>query len=419
VSLSIRSISALGLAALAAPVPRALAQEVLDVERYVEIVKRAHPGAAQRAGLQQAAEAEGRTARLLSDPVFGIVWDRARPIGGAGASAGETGYSLTQTLPWPGTRRAGIAAAEASADAFRADADTVSWQIEASARLAYTRLEVARGQLEGARAAEADARSLRDLVARRADLGESRESDRIRASVEWLRQQRQLAAAEREAELSESILRALAVEPLSQPLTLKPTSRSTLPAFDAAALASRLLEANPRLRAARAEAARRTALVSLARRARIPDLDVSVFRQREIDKESDGFSVGIKVPLWNANRGEIARAAAMSRAATAAAERERLDTRVELETRLTDLRVAADQAALVEVEVLPQARQSLSLARLSYEEGETSLLDLLDAQRTFRETERERLRARLAEGLALAEVQRLAGPAFDPWRPDR
>ena len=154
----------------------------------------------------------------------------------------------------------------------------------------------------------------------------------------------------------------------------------------------------------------------MARRARIPDLGVSVFRQREIDKEANGFSVGIKLPLWNANRGEIARAEAEQRIAAAAAARERIDVLTELEARLTDLVVAADQTALLEREIVPQATRSLELARLLYEEGETSLLDLLDAQRTFREAQRERLASHLAQAFAVADVQRLAGPDFDPWR---
>lgn len=67
-------------------------------------------------------------------------------------------------------------------------------------------------------------------------------------------------------------------------------------------------------------------------------------------------------------------------------------------------------------EILPAATRSVGLARFSYEEGETSLLDLLDAQRTFRETQREAAEAHLALSLALAEVQRLVGPEFNPWR---
>ena len=407
------AVLAAGLAASSLP---SSAQEALDVGRYVEIVKRSHPAAAELAALAQAADAEKRAARVLPDPVFDFSWDRAHPADLPGVKGDETGFALSQTLPWPGTRSAGVTAGDRAADVLRAGGEGVAWEIEARARLAFARLEGARGLLEVAREAEGDARSLRDLVARRADLGESRESDRIKVSVEWLRQQRQLAAVSREAQVAEATLRALAVEPLPQPLLLKPTAHPPLPPLDPAALATRLAEANPRLRAARAEAARREALSSVARRARIPDLGVSVFRQREIDKEANGFSVGIKLPLWNANRGEIARAEAEQRVAAAGAQRERIDVLTELEARLTDPVVAADQTALLEREILPQATRSLELARLLYEEGETSLLDLLDAQRTFREAQRERLESRLAQAFAVADVQRLAGPDFDPWR---
>ena len=407
------AVVAVGLTAGSFP---SFAQEALDVARYVEIVKESHPASAERAGLAQAAEAERRAAGVLPDPVFAFSWDRARPTDLLGAQGDETGYALSQTLPWPGTRRAGIAAGDRASDVLLANAEGVGWEIEARARLAFARVETARGLVEVARGAEEDARSLRDLVARRAELGESRESDRIKVSVEWLRQQRQLAAVSRQAQVAEAILRALAVRPLPQPLVLKPTADPPLPPLDSSALAARLAEANPRLRAARAEAARREAISSVARRTRIPDLDVSVFRQREIDKEANGFSVGIKLPLWNANRGEIARAEAQEGVATAAAARERIDVLTELEARLTDLVVAADQTALLEREILPQATRSLDLARLLYEEGETSLLDLLDAQRTFREAQRERLESHLAQAFAVADVQRLAGPDFDPWR---
>ncbi|MGH7322729.1 MAG: TolC family protein, partial [Candidatus Rokuibacteriota bacterium] len=88
----------------------------------------------------------------------------------------------------------------------------------------------------------------------------------------------------------------------------------------------------------------------------------------------------------------------------------------ELASRVKELEVAASQAAILDKEILPAAGQSLGLARFSYQEGETSLLDLLDAQRTYRDTQREAIEARLALALAVAELQRLVGPDFDPWR---
>lgn len=404
------------LSALLAGSGVARAQEPLDQERYVEIVLRSHPAAAQGLALEAAASAESKAPRLFPDPVFEYSRDRARLTEGSSAQATETAYSVSQTIPWPGTFSAGIRAGDRAADALRAGVDGVRWELTARARQAFARLVAARALLDIARAAEDDARSLRDLVTRRAELGESRESDRIKATVEWLRQQRNLAAAGREAEAAEAIVRALAVEPLPQPLVIRPVAHDPLPPLDREALFAQFLDQTPRLRAARAEAERQQALLSVARRSRIPDLGITVFKQTELDKEATGFSVGVKVPLWNANRGEIARAEAATSVSHAEAARVRIELVAELQTRLKELQVAGDQVSLLDREILPAAQRSVGLVRLSFEEGETSLLDLLDAQRTFRDTQRESAEAHFALSLALGEVQRLVGPDFNPWR---
>lgn len=404
------------LAVCLAAAPGAPAQEALDVERYVEIVLRSHPAAAQGAGLERAAAAERTAARLLPDPLFEYSRDRGTLTEPPATRATETGYSVSQTIPWPGTFSAGIRAGDRAADALRAAAESVRWELAVQARQAFARLGASRALLDVARDAEEDARSLRDLVARRAELGETRESDRIKATVEWLRQQRNLAAAEREAEAAEAIVRAIAIEPLPVPLAIRPMVHPPLPRLDRDALATQIVDRSPRLRQARAEAERQQALLSVARRARIPDIGVTVFREREVDKEATGFAVGVKLPLWNANRGEIARADAASRIAAAEAGRLRIGLVAEIQGRLKELQVAGDQASLLDREILPAAGRSVQLVRLTFEEGETSLLDLLDAQRTFRDTQREAAEAHLALSLALGEVQRLAGPDFNPWR---
>jgi cobalt-zinc-cadmium efflux system outer membrane protein len=299
---------------------------------------------------------------------------------------------------------------------LRAEGTGARWDLEIEARTAFARVLSTRGALETARGAEADALALRDLTAKRAELGESREADRIKAEVEWLRQQRIRRAAEREAETAEALARTLAVEPLPRPLVLVGELPRPLPPTDAAALRERMNRSNPRLLAAQAAVEREAALASVARRRRIPDLDVTWFHEDELDKEASGFSFGVRVPLWNAQRGEIARAEAASALAAVGAQRARLDLTAALERARQELDVASAQAAILEREILPAATRSLELARFSYQEGETSLLDLLDAQRTFRETQSEAAASRLALALALAEVQRLVGPDFSPWR---
>ena len=161
----------------------AMAQEGLVVDHYVEIVLRAHPSTAQSAGIELAAGPEGKAARLFPDPVFEYSRDRATAAGLPGPQATETGYSVSQAIPWPGTFSAGIRAADRAADALRAGAEGLRWELAAQARQAFARLAAARVLLDVARGAEDDARSLRDLVTRRAELGESRESDRIKATL--------------------------------------------------------------------------------------------------------------------------------------------------------------------------------------------------------------------------------------------
>jgi cobalt-zinc-cadmium efflux system outer membrane protein len=402
-SLHRRAFLTLGLAIGA--VDRARAQEPLDVEAYVQTVLRSHPGARQVAALEAAAAA---------DPSFSYARDRGRLTEGTGLSATETAFSVSQAIPWPGTFSANVRAGDRAADALRAEGAGARWELEVEARATFARVLYARVAVEIARAAEADARGLRDLTARRAELGESREADRIKAEVEWLRQQRTRRAAERAAEAAEAVLRALAVEPLPRPLELEGELARPIPPSDAAELRERLERSNPRLAAARAAAQREAALLSVARRARFPDLEVTWFRNEEVDKEASGFSLGLRIPLWNANRGEIARAQAASALAAAAAERALLDLTAALERARQELDVASAQAEILAREILPAATRSLELARFSYQEGETSLLDLLDAQRTFRETQREAAASRLALALALAEVQRLVGPDFKP-----
>jgi cobalt-zinc-cadmium efflux system outer membrane protein len=394
----------------------ATAQEPLDVDAYARIVQRAHPGGREVAALEEAARAEQKAARQLPDPTVSFAWDRARAPDGEGLEFSERSLSVTQTLPWPGRYSANKRAGDRAAEVLRAEATSAGWELEIEARATFARLLYARAALEIARAAEEDALALRDLTARRAELGESREADRIKAQVEWLRQQRTRRAAERETEAVEAVFRILAVEPLPRPLLLAGGLPAGRVDVDPATLRAGLEQSNPRLLAARAALARDLALASAARRGRLPDLDLSYFHDDEVDKEANGLSVGVRIPLWSANRGEIARAEATADLAASRGERTLLELSAALERACQALDVASGQAAILEQEILPAAMRSLELARFSYHEGETSLLDLLDAQRTFRETQRESYASRLDVALALSDVQRLVGPAFSLGR---
>ena len=161
------------------------------MDDYVRLVLQSHPAAQVGAGARR--ERRGRAskaARLLPDPTLELSLGEGRAADGSGSPKTEKGFSVSQSIPWLPARSASIEAADHEARALRAEGLATRWGLELDARLAYDRLLFARAQVEVGRAAEEDARSLLDLMTRRASLGEAREVDRIKARVEWLRQDR-------------------------------------------------------------------------------------------------------------------------------------------------------------------------------------------------------------------------------------
>ena len=226
-----------------------------------------------------------------------------------------------------------------------------------------------------------------------------------------MKQRRDLRTAERETAAAEAVVRALAAVPLPAPLLVGGDLPNPSEVGRSGGAPSAAVDGNPELMRTTAEAARALELLAAARRSRGPDLGFSLFHQKEIDRDAYGLSLGVTLPLWNARRGDVAKAAAEASRAGAEARQARVVFFTELESRKKDVDVAASQTSTLTAELVPAAAESLRLARLLYQEGETSLLDLLDAQRTARETQREEIRARYELAVALAELERLLGPA--------
>ena len=392
------------------------AQQSVTSDDYVSIVLRAHPSVRRAAGFDAAAAAESRAARLLPDPTLELGVGRGRSNEAFGGSGVEREFAVRQVLPWPPRFRAGVRAADRAADALRANGALARWELEVAARWAFSRLGQAREGVRVAGSAEASARSVRDLVGRRAELGEAREADRIRTAVEWMRQERLIRTDELEAAAAEAVVRNLAVEPLPNPLTVAVEDPRAPVPLDRASLQALLAQGNPRLRAAEAELARTRAELSVARGGRVPEAELTVARSSEIDKSATGVHLGFRLPLWNANRGEVARAEAAVALAEADVQQLQVSLAADFEVRLKELDAALGRLAVLETQIIPASSRTLELARLSYEAGETSLLDLLDAQRTHAEAQRETVEARLAVSEALAGVRLSVGPSFNPWR---
>ena len=105
------------------------------------------------------------------------------------------------------------------------------------------------------------------------------------------------------------------------------------------------------------------------------------------------FGVSVPLPLFNRNQGAIARAEAEQRQAALERAATQAEVACDVQQAANALEVSRARVAYIEREFLDNAEQSVAIARNSYQLGASTLIDLLDAQRTWRETRRTYNRA--------------------------
>ncbi len=145
----------------------------------------------------------------------------------------------------------------------------------------------------------------------------------------------------------------------------------------------------PDLRAARSAVARSEAALALARRQRIPDASLTLSYAQEgttsaaVSPPTWTLGVALPLPVFNRQEGEIARAEAEASASRIALARAEAAATADVEGAWAAYEGARAQAERMQDRLLERARTALDLVTVQYRKGAASLIDLLDAQRTW------------------------------------
>ena len=391
--------------------PGVASGESFTLEQVRAIAVRTHPSGLEADALRRLGRAEVSAARTWADPEAELSFGEGRPRDVDAPTRSEFGWSVTQQIPFPLAYARRIKAAQYASLGLEAEGARRRLELLFAVEVAFFDLASSTERLKLVEEGAQDAEKIFRLSSRRAELGEARESERIRAEIELLRQRRALDGVRRDVEALRSILRRLAGPDLPADFEIQPEWPSR--ALSHEDLRRRLSESNPELAAARAEAARAEQSRSAAKWGVFPDLSAGVFEEKEIDRRARGFSLGISIPLWNANRPSIARARAEESLAKASLRILEIELQNQLDRTLQTFQLAAEQSETFSGRLLPAARESLRLASLAYAEGETSFLELLDAQRTFREAVAEWIGLKREAAASYAELRRLTGAILD------
>ena len=95
----------------------------------------------------------------------------------------------------------------------------------------------------------------------------------------------------------------------------------------------------------------------------------------------------ISIPLFNRNQGEIARARAEQLRADFLTEAARNQVLQDVETAYASFESSRERVRLYEQTYLAQAKESLDIQEFSFRNGAASIVDFLDAERTYRATQ--------------------------------
>ena len=129
---------------------------------------------------------------------------------------------------------------------------------------------------------------------------------------------------------------------------------------------------------------------------------------------SMGVGISFPIPIFNRNQGEIARTRSEELRASFLAEAARNQVIQDVETAYAAFESSRERVRLYEETYLSRARDSRDTAEFAYQKGATSVLDLLDAERTFRATELAYRKELAAHETNLALLEAAVGAPLTP-----
>lgn len=143
--------------------------------------------------------------------------------------------------------------------------------------------------------------------------------------------------------------------------------------------------------------------------------------QRRLEKSQRveailGPSLSLSLPIFDQNQAQIAKARMaylQAKALMASVDRSIVQ---EVREAADQLATAADVARMFREQVLPQAEETLALSRATYRAGQTTILNVIDAQRSLLETRRANVAALRGAANAMAELERATGRPIEVLR---
>ncbi len=326
-----------------------------------------------------------------------------------GASITERTITVEQPLEWPGKRAARQRAAEAGFSGALAGMEDAKVAITAEIKSAFFQLLFAQ---QDAQLAKENLRTVEDfvkLIQARVETKESPKFELVKATVELQKADKDVARADNALLVARANLNKATGKALGGHFAIQGEFEAMRLSLDLHALTEQAIGRHPALR--RQEKAVEQAQFTLEqeRAARIPNVSVLGQYHREAGDESVTAGLSVSLPIWYQRQGEIGTAMGAHHRAQAEQTRAQHELEQAVTQYFQEMQTAQRQIQVFEKGLLYQAKEALDIAQFSFRNGVASLLEVIDAQRVYRQTLLEYAQARADHSISLARLERAVG----------
>lgn len=261
------------------------------------------------------------------------------------------------------------------------DAATTGLSLQLNVINAYVGVQVANRALEVELKVYENMHQLSDLTEKRFEAGAGTDADAKVARIAYVQERQNVIADVNSVNLARATLNSQLGHPLTAPIdAAEPLAYKQEAVKDIAELTRQAEEKRPELQSALANLRSLKATPGLARSAYYPDLVVA----RDFGSDTT-LSVGLSVPIdLGSIRGAVRKAQADVKAQVAQVELARQTVDLDVKNSYLNLRAAQDQVGTYDAGIMKDSEALLDQIRQAYVLGAKTILDVMNAELTYR-----------------------------------
>ena len=366
-------------------------QKTITLEELQQMALRNNPTFRQSAANIQAAEGRQKQSGLYPNPTVGYQGEQIR---GGSFHGGEQGFFVQQDVVLGGKLGLNRKIFDQELKQAETEAEEQKMRVVTNVRMSYIQALAAQQMLELRHNLSKLADDAVETSHQLANVGQADAPDVLESEVEAQQAQLAVIMAEQKQQRVWKALAAVVGNPRLPLMRLEGQLEDT-PPLNADELVEKMVDESPAVRIAELGIKRTEAALARAKREPIPDLQLRGGLQHNGELLSDGRSVGlqgfaevgVRIPLFNRNQGNIATANADAERAKREVECVKLVLRERAASVIQTYTFSQTAVDRYRNQMIPRARKAYEMYSKKYQEMAAAYPQVLIAQRTLMQLE--------------------------------